>query len=55
MTHVIFLHMFGYYMIHDGIKPVYYIENVSLYVLVCFALTIPVSYAISLVEKIGNV
>ena len=55
VTHVIFLHMFGYYMIHDGIKPVYYIENVSLYVLVCLALTIPVSYAISLVDKkIGN-
>jgi fucose 4-O-acetylase-like acetyltransferase len=51
LVHGIFIHMFGYKMINDGVKPVYYIENVSLFVLVVLALSIPVSYVLSLLDK----
>ncbi|SDI98891.1 Peptidoglycan/LPS O-acetylase OafA/YrhL, contains acyltransferase and SGNH-hydrolase domains [Lachnospiraceae bacterium G41] len=51
LVHGIFLHMFGYYMLVQGKKPFFYIENVSLYTLVVFALSIPVSFGISLLDK----
>lgn len=51
LVHGIFLNMFGYFMIYNGVKPVYYIENVSLYILVIFALAIPLAYVLSLFDK----
>ncbi len=51
LVHGIFIHMFGYYMIREGVKPVYYIENVPLYLLVILALAIPTSFALSLLDK----
>ena len=51
LVHGIFIHMFGYRMIKEGVKPVYYIENVTLFVLVVLALSIPISYALSLLDK----
>ncbi|MCR5847993.1 MAG: acyltransferase family protein [Lachnospiraceae bacterium] len=51
LIHGIFIHMFGYYMIRDGVKPIYYIKNVTLFVLVVLALSIPVSYGMSIVDK----
>ncbi len=51
LIHGIFIHMFGYYMIHDGVKPVYYIKNVPLFVLVVLALSIPISYGMSIIDK----
>ena len=51
LIHGIFIHMFGYYMINEGVKPVYYIKNVTLFVLVILALAIPISYAVSLLDK----
>ncbi|MBP5528766.1 MAG: acyltransferase [Lachnospiraceae bacterium] len=51
LVHGIFLHMFGYYMIQQGKKPFFYIENVSLYTLVVLALSIPVSFGLSLLDK----
>ena len=55
LVHGIFIHMFGFYMIHDRIKPVYYIENVPLFVLVVIGLSIPVSFALSKLDKaVGN-
>ena len=38
-------------MIHDGVKPVYYIKNVPLFVLVVLALSIPISYGMSIIDK----
>ena len=55
LVHGIFIHMFGFYMIHDRIKPVYYIENVPLFVLVVIGFSIPVSFALSKLDKaVGN-
>lgn len=51
VIHGIFIHMFGYRMINDGVKPVYYIENVSLFVMVVLILSIPTSYALSILDK----
>lgn len=51
LIHGIFIHMFGFFMIKDGIKPVYYIENVPLFVLVVLGLSIPISYGLSLLDK----
>ena len=48
---LLFIHLFGYYMIREGVKPVYYIANVPLYVLVVLALAIPTGYALSLLDK----
>ncbi len=56
LIHGIFIHMFGFFMIKDGIKPVYYIENVPLFVLVVLGLSIPISYGLSLLDKkVGKV
>ncbi|MBO7450047.1 MAG: acyltransferase [Clostridiales bacterium] len=51
LIHGIFIHMFGYYMIHEGISPVKYIKSVPLFTLVVFALSIPISYGVSIVDK----
>lgn len=51
LIHGIFIHMFGFFMIKDGIKPVYYIANVPLFVLVVLGLSIPISYGLSLLDK----
>ncbi|MBQ8951562.1 MAG: acyltransferase family protein [Eubacterium sp.] len=51
LIHGIFIHMFGYYMIREGKKPIYYIENVPLFVLVVLGLSIPISYGMSLIDK----
>ena len=51
LIHGIFIHMFGFFMINDGVKPVYYIENVPLFVLVVLGLSIPLGYALSLLDK----
>ncbi len=51
LIHGVFIHMFGYYMIKEGVAPVHYIANVPLFVLVVLALSIPVSFAVSLLDK----
>ena len=51
LIHGIFIHMFSYYMIHEGVKPVYYISNVFLFVLVVLALSVPISYGVSIIDK----
>ena len=51
LVHGIFIHMFGFFMIKDGIKPVYYIANVPLFVLVVLGLSIPLGYGMSLIDK----
>ena len=51
LVHGIFIHMFGYCMINEGIKPIFYIKNVTLFTLVVLALSIPVSFGISLIDK----
>jgi len=38
-------------MLVQGKKPFFYIENVSLYTLVVLALSIPVSFGLSLLDK----
>ena len=43
--------MFGFFMIKEGIKPVYYIKDVTLFTLVVFALSIPIAWALSLLDK----
>jgi peptidoglycan/LPS O-acetylase OafA/YrhL len=51
LIHGIFIHMFGYYMIREGKKSVYYIANVPLFILVVLGLSIPISYGMSLLDK----
>ena len=51
LIHGIFVHLFAYYILKEGVKPVCYIDNVALYVLVVVVLSIPVSYAVSLLDK----
>ncbi|WP_034448974.1 acyltransferase family protein [Butyrivibrio sp. AE2032] len=51
LVHGIFIHMFGYCMIKEGIKPIYYIKDVPLFTLVVLALAIPVSFLLSLFDK----
>lgn len=51
LIHGMFVHLFAYYIIKEGVKPVCYIDNVALYVLVVVVLSIPVSYAVSLLDK----
>ena len=51
LTHGIFIHMFGYYMIYEGVKPIHYIENVPLFVLVVMGLSIPAAFILSLIDK----
>ena len=51
LVHGIFIHMFGYCMLIDGKKPVYYIENVPLFVLVVLGAAIPISFVLSLLDK----
>ena len=51
LVHGIFIHMFGFFMIKEVIKPVYYIENVTLFTLVVFALAIPIAWGLSLLDK----
>ena len=51
LIHGIFIHMFGYYMIHDGKKPIYYIQNVPLFLLVVLGLSIPLGYGLSIIDK----
>ena len=51
LVHGIFCHLFSYYMIHEGVKPLHYIKYVPFYVFVVFACSIPIAYAISLLDK----
>ena len=51
LVHGIFVNLFGYYMIQEPTKPVYYIKSVPLYVLVVFACSIPVSFGLSILDK----
>ena len=51
LVHGIFIHMFGYYMLREGIKPVYYIKSVPLFTIVVLGLAIPVSFGLSLLDK----
>ncbi|MBR5659228.1 MAG: hypothetical protein IKX10_07560, partial [Lachnospiraceae bacterium] len=51
LVHGIFIHMFGFFMIKEGIKPVYYIKDVTLFTLVVFALSIPIAWGLSLLDK----
>ncbi|SCW27360.1 Peptidoglycan/LPS O-acetylase OafA/YrhL, contains acyltransferase and SGNH-hydrolase domains [Eubacterium ruminantium] len=51
LTHGIFIHMFGYYMIYEGVKPIHYIENMPLFVLVVMGLSIPAAFILSLLDK----
>ena len=51
LIHGMFVHLFAYYILKEGVKPVCYIDNVALYVLVVVVLSIPVSYAVSLLDK----
>ncbi len=51
LVHGIFIHMFGFYMLQQGKKPLFYIENVSLFTLVVLALSIPVAFGLSLLDK----
>lgn len=51
LIHGIFIHMFGYCMIHDGKKPIYYIQNVPLFLLVVLGLSIPLGFGLSIVDK----
>ena len=51
LIHGIFVNMFGFYMIRDNVKPIYYIKSVPLYVLVVLACSIPLSFAMCLLDK----
>ena len=51
LVHGIFVNMFGFYMIQEPTKPLYYIKSVPLYVLVVLACSIPLSYGLSLLDK----
>ena len=51
LVHGIFVNMFGFYMIQEPTKPLYYIKSVPLYVLVVLACSIPLSYGLSLIKK----
>ena len=51
LVHGIFVNMFGFYMLNYGIRPVHYIANVPLYVLVVLAISVPISYGLCLVDK----
>ena len=51
LVHGIFVNMFGFYMIQDPTKPVYYIKSVPLYVLVVLACSIPIAFGLSLLDK----
>ena len=51
LVHGIFVKLFGYYMAVGSQSPVLYIDNILLYSLVVFALSIPVSYCISILDK----
>ena len=51
LIHGIFCNMFGYYMIKEPKPPIYYIENVPLYVLVVLACSIPIAFGLSIVDK----
>jgi len=51
LVHGIFVNMFGFYMIQEPTKPVYYIKSVPLYVLVVLACSIPIAFGLSLLDK----
>ena len=47
LVHPLFVQMFGFAFMSDYNKPVYYIENVFLYVLVVLVLSIPIAFLLS--------
>ncbi|MCR4558152.1 MAG: acyltransferase [Saccharofermentans sp.] len=51
LVHGIFVNMFGFYMIQEPTKPIYYIKNVPLYTLVVLACSIPVAFGLSILDK----
>lgn len=51
LIHGLFVQLFGYCFASEGIKPLYYIKNVALYVLVVMVLTIPSACAVKWISK----
>ena len=51
LVHGIFVNMFSYFMIKEPNKPIYYIKNLPLFVLVVLACSIPVAFGLSLIDK----
>ena len=48
LVHTLFIQMFGFAFVNDATKPVFYIKNQFLYVLVSLVLTIPIAYGLNL-------
>ena len=48
LVHPLFIQLFGFAFVNDMTKPILYIENIFLYVLVSIALTVPVAYGLHL-------
>ena len=44
LVHTLFIQLFGFAFVNDMSKPVFYIKNQFLYVLVSIVLTVPVAY-----------
>ena len=56
LVHGIFVNMFGYYMINQAVRPVYYIKNVTLYVFVVLAISVPLCYGLNILDrKVGKI
>ena len=51
LVHGIFIHMFGYYMIKERVKPVYYISDVTLFTLTVLACSIIPTILIGILDK----
>ena len=51
LVHGFFVHLFSFEFVVGGIKPLYYIENVALYVLIVLAVSLPLAYLLSLINK----
>ena len=47
LVHPLFVQLFGFAFMYDTVKPLYYIKNQFLYVLVVFVLSLPIAYALN--------
>lgn len=52
LIHGLFVQLFGYCFVEEGLKPLWYIKNVALYVLVVISLAIPIAYGLQRLHKL---
>ncbi|MBR6402147.1 MAG: acyltransferase [Eubacterium sp.] len=51
LVHPLFIQMFSYAFVNDMAKPIFYIKNQFIYVMISIVLTIPIAYGLHLLTK----